>query len=140
MSDDREPPGPVKGHSISRRQFALRAALASAATSLAPGALLNAAASPAPVPQQPAASSSLSPASQAEIEARVQSILGRYGSRFSDEQKSEIRRLSAALQAPLESVRAYPLNNAASPALYLKPLVEREKPPAPPQPAAKHKS
>jgi len=140
MPDDREPAGPVKARSISRRQFALRAALASAATSLAPGALLTAAASPAPVPQQPAGSPTLSPASQAEIEARVQSILGRYGSRFSDEQKSEIRRLSAALQAPLESVRAHPLNNAASPALYLKPLVEREKPPAPPQPAAKHKS
>lgn len=139
MPDDREQARPLKGGPISRRQFAVRAALASAATTLAPGALLTGAAPPSPLPPQSAGAPALSPESQAEVEARVESILGRYGNRFSDEQKTEIRRLAAAIQAPLDSVRAFPLNNGVSPALYLKPLVEREKRPVPPQPAAKRK-
>lgn len=129
MPDDPGPSKNERGGSLSRRQFALRAALASAATTLTPGALLSAA--PSPVLQQPAGSSALPAESEAEIEARIQSILGRYGSRFSDAQKSEIRRLAAALQAPLESVRAHSLTNDVPPALYLKPLVEREKPSMP---------
>ncbi len=140
MPDDREQARPLKGGPISRRQFALRAALASAASTLAPGALLTGAAPPAPGPQQPAGAPALSPESQAEVEARVQSILGRYGSRFSDEQKAEIRRLAGVIQTPLDSVRAFPLSNGVSPALYLKPLVEREKRPAPTKPAKKRNS
>lgn len=140
MPEDRERAGPLKDRPISRRQFALRAALASAATTLAPGALLTEVAPPAPLPQQSAGAPALSPESRAEVEARVQSILERYGNRFTGEQKAEIRRLAGALQAPLDSLRTYPLSNGVSPALYLKPLVEREKRPTPPQPAAKRKS
>ena len=52
-----------------------------------------------------------------------------YGSRFSDAQKADLRRLCALAQPPLDRLRAYALENGDSSALYLKPLVEREKNP-----------
>src|SRR3954471_23150666 len=117
---------------ISRREFARRAALASAVASIAPATALTAESSApeltAPA-QQPANLPKLSPESQAEVEARIHSILTQYGSRFSEEQKADLRRLCAMAQPPLDRLRAYALENGASPALYLKPLVEREKNP-----------
>jgi len=115
------------GSHISRREFARRAAIVSAvsmvpATTL-PGHSLTSALA---VAQSPDASS-LSPESQSEAEARYQAILGVYGSRFSDEKKADLRRLCFAAQPSLDRLRAYPLENGDSPALYLKPLVEREK-------------
>ncbi len=83
---------------ISRREFARRAAIASAA--------------------------SLVPAS-------VQTILNLYGSRFSDAQKVDLRRLCILAQPPLDRLRAYGVQNGDGPGLYLKPLIEREKKPAP---------
>jgi len=112
---------------ISRREFARRAALASAVASLAP-AVAGASAAAAPA-QQPANLPKLSPESQAEVEARLQSILTQYGSRFSDEQKTDLRRLCHLAQPPLDRLRAYSVENGVNPALYLKPLVEREKNP-----------
>ncbi len=136
---------------ISRREFARRAALASAVASVAPAAALTAPAAPsnepAPVaaadrggrlstppsnaldPQQLAGLPKLSPESQAEVEARIQAIFAQYSKRFSDEQKADIRRLCAVAQPPLDRLRAYALENGDAPALYLKPLVEREKNP-----------
>ena len=150
-----------KSGGISRREFARRAALASAVASIAPAvagasvateALASAAASAAAdfpnlpatnLPpatsagasavaapaQQPANLPKLSPESQAEVEARVQSILTQYGSRFSEEQKTDLRRLCHLAQPPLDRLRAYSVENGVNPALYLKPLVEREKNP-----------
>ena len=69
----------------------------------------------------------LSPEGRAEAEARLQSILSRYGSRFSETQKSDLRRMCFLTQQSLDRLRAYPLANGDGPALYLKPLVEREK-------------
>ena len=120
---------------ISRREFARRAALASALASVAPGTALTEA-----TPVQPTATSAspvaqtpnlpkLSAESQAEVEARFQAILSQYGSRFSDEQKADLRRLCTVAQPPLDRLRAYALDNGDNPALYLKPLVEREKNP-----------
>ena len=86
----------------------------------------SAAAAPA---QQPANLPRLSPEGQSEVEARLQSILTQYGSRFSEEQKNELRRLCHLAQPPLDRLRAYPVENGVNPALYLKPLVEREKNP-----------
>jgi hypothetical protein len=83
----------------------------------------------APAGQQ--TETALSPESQAEVDARVQTILSQYGSRFSEEQKAEIRQMCAAAQPGLDHLRAYELENGDAPALYLKPLVEREKKPAP---------
>ena len=120
---------------ITRREFARRAAIASAVASVAPTSALTTPAAaaitsapPAP-PQQSADLSKLSPESRAEVEARIQTILNQYGSRFSDAQKADLRRLCALAQPPLDRLRAYALENGDASALYLKPLVEREKNP-----------
>src|ERR1700730_14161780 len=150
--DDTPKPRSAKPLSLSRREFARRAALASALATVAPAAALTTTTSPqpnepAPVAaadrrgrlsepsskvapeQQPADTAKLSPESRAEVEARIQTILGQYGTRFSDAQKSDLRRLCALAQPPPDRLRAYALDNGDAPALYLKPLVEREKNP-----------
>jgi hypothetical protein len=130
---------------ISRREFARRAAMVSAAASLAPANLLNAE-PPTSLPQAQQAPNApkLSPQSQAEVDSRIQTILAQYGSRLSDAQKADIRRLATEAQPPLDRLRAYPTENGDGPALYLKPLMEREKKPAPapapPKPAAAPKN
>jgi hypothetical protein len=138
-----------KGSGISRREFARRAAIASAVASIAPASALTGDPRPAAIetasrtnapaaaPQPSAAAPEpaqanlpkLSTESQAEADARLQSILAQYGGRFSDEQKTELRRLCALAQPPLDRLRGYAIDNGANPALYLKPLVEREKDP-----------
>ncbi len=127
-----------KASGISRREFARRAALASAV-----GALLPVNALPVPTPQEAAASPQapaeapkLSPQGQAEAEARYEAIVREYAGRFTEEQKQDLRRLCYAAQPGFDRLRAYTIQNGDSPALYLKPLVEREKKPAavvPPQ-------
>jgi hypothetical protein len=120
-----------KNHAISRREFARRAAMVSAAT-LAPGNLLSANVVPAVLQtQQPANSPDLSPESQTEVESRIQAILSEYGGRFSDAQKTDLRRLCKEAQPVLDRLRAYPTENGDGPALYLRPLMEREKKPSP---------
>jgi hypothetical protein len=102
------------------------------AASLAPANLLNADVLPAPLQaQQSTAPASLSPESQAEVESRIQAILSEYGSRFSDAQKTDLRRLCKEAQPVLDRLRAYPTENGDGPALYLRPLMEREKKPSP---------
>lgn len=112
---------------ISRREFARRAAIVSAVSMVPATALPSHSSNSNPALSQSRDASSLSPESQAEAEARYQAILGVYGSRFSDVQKADIRRLCFAAQPSLDRLRAYALENGDSPALYLKPLVEREK-------------
>src|SRR5438270_8731580 len=139
-----------KAVGISRREFARRAALASAVAAVAPAAMATPEAAPnehSPVvhvdgerrfsdtsrtvapDQQPVDLPKLSPESHAEVEARVQTILSQYGGRFNDAQKADLRRLCHLAQPPLDRLRAYALENGDAPALYLKPLVEREKNP-----------
>ena len=115
--------------SLSRREFARRAALGTAATSTMLLSLPDlGAAGPITLPTQlPADGSKLSPQSQAEAETRYQSILAQYLDRFSDAQKTDLKRLCFALQPQLDRLRAWPIANSDQPALYLKPLVEREK-------------
>jgi hypothetical protein len=127
---------PRKG-GISRRQFARRAALLSASTSMVPAASLFAATVETPPGQQtPAQHPNLSAENQAEAEARYQQILSQYGSRFSAEEKASLREMNLVTQSSLDKVRAYSLENGDAPALYLKPLVEREKKPVQPPAAA----
>ena len=130
---------------LSRREFARRAALASAVASLAPAAAVAVPsivgqsatqdpprATPPPVvaPQNPPPNApKLSVESQSEADARFQSILVLYGSRFSNEQKIDLHRLCAVVQSPLDHIRAYKIENGDGPALYLKPQYEREKKP-----------
>jgi hypothetical protein len=124
-------------HIISRREFARRAAMASAAASIAPADVLKSDVTAFPPAQQPPDLAKLSPQSQAEVEARIQAIFTQYGSRFSEAQKTDIRRLCFVAQPPLDRLRAYAVENGDGPALYLKPLLEREKKPAPAAPAVK---
>jgi hypothetical protein len=126
---------------ISRRQFARRAALLSASASIAPAVSVFA----EPLQSPPAQGTApphpnLSPESQAEAEARYQQILSQYGSRFSAEEKASLREMNLVTQASLDKVRAFSLENGDGPALYLKPLVEREKKPAQPPAAPAKKS
>jgi hypothetical protein len=119
---------------ISRREFARRAAFVSAAASLTPTNLLAAesVASPVPVPlPQSSNAPNLSPESQAEVASRIQGILSQYGSRLSDAQKADIRRLVIEAQPALDRLRAFATENGDGSGLYLKPLVEREKKPTP---------
>ncbi len=139
--------GTEKKSGISRREFARRAALVSAASALGPASLLEARvtespagpAGPSALPTEPpslpaalaevapqqTAASTFSAASQAEIESRVQAILAQYGSRLSAAQKTDIRRLATDAQTGLDRLRAYPTENGDGPALYLHPLNER---------------
>jgi hypothetical protein len=121
-----------KDSAISRREFARRAAMVSAAASLAPANLLRAEPVAAlPPPPQTSASTNLSPESQAEVDSRIQSILAQYGGRLSDAQKTDLGRLATEAQPPLDRLRAFTVENGDGPALYLKPLIEREAKPAP---------
>jgi len=123
---------------LSRRQFARRAALLSASASIVPAAGVFADSTIAILAQQPVeAHPNLSQESLAEAEARCQQILSQYGSRLSAEEKVSLREMNLVTQASLDKVRAFPLENGDAPALYLKPLVEREKPVQPPAAPAK---
>ena len=124
-------------NAISRRQFARRAALLSASASLVPaGNMFGESLQTPPASQTAPAHPNLSAESQAEAEARYQQILSQYGSRFSAEEKASLREMNLVTQESLDKVRAFALQNGDAPALYLKPLVEREKKPAQPPVAA----
>jgi len=113
---------------LSRREFARRAALGTAVAvsggwQVASGETeLNPTAG-----QQARQAANLSPQSAAEAEARYQTILQQYGDRFSGAQKADIKHVCLSIQENLDKVRAYSLSNGDQPALYLRPLVEREK-------------
>lgn len=112
------------GSLISRRQFARRAALLSATVTVAPVEALLPATSSAQAQQS---ATQLSPESQLEADSRYQQVLSLYGERLDDAQKANIKKMCTELQPTLERIRKYDLQNGNAPALYLKPLVEREK-------------
>ena len=116
---------------ISRREFAQRAALLSATASLVPSEVMRPATPPAQAaPEVAQDTPKLNGASQAEADSRYQQILSLYSDRLDDSQKANIKRMCAELQPSLERVRNFTLENGDGPALYLKPLVERQKKPA----------
>ncbi len=130
--------GTKNASAISRREFARRAALVSAAASLSPVDLLTAKSATLEAPAlQTTTAPKLSPESQAEVDSRIQAIFAQYGSRLRDEQKADLRRIAAEGQAGLDRLRAYSTENGDAPALYLKPLIEREKKPSPKPATAK---
>ncbi|MGB7845473.1 MAG: hypothetical protein WBL63_07645 [Candidatus Acidiferrum sp.] len=119
------------GQLLSRREFARRAAMLSATASLVPAEVIlhkDSAASSAGVSQD---SPKLTIEGEADADSRYQQILALYGSRLDEEQKAHIKRMCAELQPALERIRGFHLENGDAPALYLKPLVEREKKPNP---------
>lgn len=112
---------------LSRRDFARTAALA-AAVAVIPLDLPAQEAPPPPAKpvEEP---KPLSPASQAEAEARYQAILRKYGDRFTAAQKAEIRKSVMNGQKGLDALRAYKLDNADEPATILHvELSERRQP------------
>jgi hypothetical protein len=113
---------------LSRRAFARRAALLSAGAGLASNVLiLPADASGISPAQAPENLPKLSAEGQSEAEARYQLALSRSGSRLNAEQKKTIKTMCYTIQSGLDRLRAFPLRNGDVPALFLKPLVEREK-------------
>jgi hypothetical protein len=122
---------------LSRREFAQRAALLSATASFAPSEVLRPVAASLPAPQSPQGTPKLSDAAQAEADARYQQILSLYSDRLDDAQKANIKRMCAELQPSLERIRGYKFDNGNAPALYLKPLVERQKKSQPASPGSK---
>jgi len=121
---------------MTRREFAKRAAFAGAAATFVPTEVLPQAPAPAP---PPSSSPELPPASKSEADSRVQTILALYASRFSESQIADLRKISASTQLSLDRLRAYKIENSNEPALYLKPLVEREKKPAATTPVVRPK-
>jgi hypothetical protein len=106
---------------ISRRDFAVSAALATAAIAAVPTHLLaqekSAAEAAKPESPQPP---KLSAASQAEVEARYTELLRKYGSRLSEEQKKDVHKSLVSQQQGLDLIRAFPLNNWDEPATVFK--------------------
>ena len=82
---------------ISRRTFARIAATAIAVPSIGIAAEEKAPANP-------------------EVEARIQWILTKYGSRLSEEQRADIRRIIASGQAGIDDMRKFELANSVEPA------------------------
>ena len=115
---------------LSRREFAQRAAMLSATASLVPAEVMLPKAPAVPAAQTPQTTTKLTAAGQAEADARYQQILNLYSERLDDAQRANIKRMCDELQPSLERIRSFNLENGDAPALYLKPLVEREKKPA----------
>lgn len=121
---------------LSRRDFARRAAIAAASAAALPSSILGASrADSSAADSAQTKGGSAATENQAEIESKVQTIFRRYGDRLSAAQKADIRRLVAGGQKPLEAMRAFPLGNADQPGNVLKiypdPPSEDAVPPAP---------
>jgi hypothetical protein len=138
-TDKPAPHDPQLDTSVSRREFTRRAAFCTAGLLAYPDLHRDAARGAVAAPEPPSASHApaqiptgapkLSPQSQAEADSRYQAIINQYGDRFSDAQKTDLKRLCIFAQPPLDRIRAYAVGNSDLPALYLKPLVDRDKKP-----------
>jgi hypothetical protein len=106
---------------ITRRDFAVSAALAGAAIAAVPGDVLaqqkTAAEAAKPETPQPP---KLSAMSQAEVEARYTEVVRKYGTRLTDEQKKDMHKSLVSQQQSLEQIRAFPLENWDEPATVFK--------------------
>jgi len=106
---------------ITRRDFAVSAALATAAIAAVPAELLaqekSAAEAAKPETSQPP---KLSAASQAEVEERYAAVLRKYGSRLSEDQRKDVHKSLVSQQQSLDQIRAFPLENWDEPATVFK--------------------
>ena len=126
----------AQGGALTRREFARSAAAAAAAIAALPASPLYCATGAAaeidppqstpsaaapPLPQDtPSQHPKLSAEALAEAEAKTTEILRRYGAKLTDEQKAEVRRLVQLAQAPIETLRRFPLENSDEPATILR--------------------
>jgi len=104
---------------LSRRDFAKAAALTTAAA-LVPLELIGQEQKPPAAEAKPPEPPKLSEASRAEADLAYETIMRKYGSRFSDEQKKEVKRLVDAQQQGLDKLRAFPVTNSDQPATVLR--------------------
>jgi len=116
------------GQRIDRREFARKAALLSAVMVPA-GIAFGEPVAAATNEQLPEGAEKLSAEGRVEAEARFQQIMSQYGGRFDGEEQRRVRGGCYNLQGSLERLRAFHLENGDAPAVYLKPLLEREKKP-----------
>ena len=105
---------------ISRRSFAFDAVVIATAAAVSP--MLIAQTEPAPPkttpaqPKPPDSPPALSAASQAEVDARVQWIVNKYGAHLNDEQRADVRRLVGGGQSGVDTMRKFDLDNGTGPA------------------------
>jgi hypothetical protein len=100
---------------ISRRDFA-RTVGAAAGAALLPVRAHGDEKPKAPPGAPPPPPSKLPEASQAEAEARVQTIVARYGARLSPAERADLQRLSQEAQLQLDKLRAYAVDASDEPA------------------------
>lgn len=103
---------------LSRREFAKAAALTTAAV-LVPSELLSQQQKAAPEAAKQSttpAPAKLSPESQTEADMSYETLMRKYGKRFTDEQKTDIKRLVNQQQGALDKLRAATVTNADEPA------------------------
>ena len=91
---------------ISRRRFGVSAALA--------GGLFSTTA------QGQRQGAQLSQPETAEVDARYNEVMRKYGSRLSDDQKQRIRGILTANERMMSHIREFPLDNGDTPATVLK--------------------
>lgn len=103
---------------ITRRSFGLAAA-ATATAALLPRSEADGQTS-APSQAEAEAMAKLSPGARVEVEMKVNEIFRKYGSRLSDEQKADIRKVMAETQDGLEKMRSFALANDNQPATVCK--------------------
>ena len=84
---------------VSRRTFARDAVMVAGAAAVIPEALAAEATSP----------------TSPEVEARIQWIFTKYGSRLDAAQRADIRRIISSGQSSIDAMRAYPLDNSVGP-------------------------
>lgn len=105
---------------ISRRTFARNAVVIATAAAVAPMTIAQtqpAAPKTTPAaPKPPANPAPLSAPSQAEVDARVQWIVTKYGAHLNDEQRADVKRLVAGGQSGVDAMRKYDLENGTGPA------------------------
>lgn len=115
---------PKRQASFSRRDFSRSAIAAVAAAALAPTPALpqrgETPAAGSPPQQQAPDLSDLSAEARAEIDAKVENVIRRWGDRLSDEQKTRMRTIITRHVRMLETVRKFPLKNGDAPASVLK--------------------
>lgn len=102
---------------LSRRDFAKAAALTGAAA-LLPGELLSQEQKPAPEAAKESSAptaAKLSATSQAEADMAYETLMRKYGQRFTDEQKADIKRLVNQQQSGLDKLRAATVTNSDEP-------------------------
>jgi hypothetical protein len=130
MLTEIDPKRPID--SISRRDFGRNTTLAALSALLVPGKHPASAAhssrtlSTSAKQDATKKESDFSPESQAEIDARIQAIFGKYGSRFTDDEKDQLRVFVADFQRSLDRLRSYPLANSDEPVSFVRPLKTSE--------------